>query len=168
MKAKTMDYFIPFPEDPPDEGKLEEYSTILMQRLSLQMDDDDTEATNEVVYQFPKGIKSEAGKIILTIDFLIMRSGKRIGELFHLNEEELRTMVSIKWMMDLAPKDEMPILGKELHDAGLQKIYREVNMKIFEEYSLRQWKHRMEDDERLRIGDEGVVINKNMFIQKDT
>ena len=95
---------IPFAEDPPDGGKLEEYSTILMQRLSLQMDDDDTEATNEVVYQFPKGIKSEAGKIILTIDFLITRSGKRIGELFHLNEEELRTMVSIKWMMDLVPR----------------------------------------------------------------
>jgi hypothetical protein len=168
MKAKTMDYFIPFPEDLPDEGKLEKYSTILMQRLSLQMDDDDTEATDEVVYQFPKGIKSDAGKIILTIDFLITSSGKRIGELFHLNEEELRTMVSIKWMMDLVPKDEMVILGKELHDAGLLKIYGEVKRKIFEECTLRQWKHRMEDDERLRIGDEGVVINKNMFIQKDT
>lgn len=168
MKAKTMDYFIPFPEDPPDEGKLEEYSTILMQRLSLQMDDDDTEAADEVVYQFPNGIKSEAGKIILTIDFLITRSGMRVGKLFHLNEEELRTMVSIKWMMDLVPKDEMPILGKELHDAGLLKIYGEVSMKIFEKYSLRQWKYRMEDDERLRMEDERVVINKNMFIQKDT
>ena len=162
-----MDLTIPFAEDPPDGGKLEEYSTILMQRLSLQMDDDDTEATNEVVYQFPKGIKSEAGKIILTIDFLITRSGKRIGELFHLNEEELRTMVSIKWMMDLVPKDEMVILGKELHDAGLLKIYGEVNMKIFEKYSLRQWKCRMEDDERLRMEDESVVIDLNMLIQED-
>ena len=71
-------------------------------------------------------------------------------------------------MMDLVPNDEMVILGKELHDAGLLKIYGEVKRKIFEECSLRQWKHRMEDDERLRIGDERVVIDKNMFIQKDT
>lgn len=167
MKAKTMDYLIPFPEEQPEEGKLEEYSEILMQCLPLQKDDDDAEATDEVVYQFPKGIKSEAGKLILTIDFLMTRSGKRIGELFHLKEEETKTIVTIRWMMDLVPKDEMAILGKELHDAGLMKICEEVNMKVFEKVSLRRWKRRLEDDERLKIGDEGVVVDQSMFIQKD-
>lgn len=162
-----MDILIPFPEEQAEEGKLEEFSEILMKRLSLQRDDDDAEANDEVVYQFPKEIKSEAGKTILTIDFLITRSGKRIGELFHLNEEETKTIVMLRWMMDLVPKNEMAILGKELHDTALLKIYKDVNMKVFEKLSLRRWKCRLEDDERLKIGDEGVVIDQSMFKQKD-
>lgn len=165
MRAKTMVYLIPFPEEQPEEGKLEEYSEILMKRLSLQRDGDDVETVNEVVYQFPKGIKSEAGKLILTIDFLITRSGKRIGELFHLTEEETKTIVTIRWVMDLVPKNEMAILGKELHDIGLLKIYEQVNMKVFEKLSLRRWKCRMEEDERLKIGDEGVVVDQSMISQ---
>ena len=129
MKAKTMDYFIPFPEEQPDKGKLEEYSEILMKK---------------VAYPFPKRIKSEAGKIVLTLDFLMTWSGERIGELFHLDEEEKRTMVSIRWMMDLVPKNEMTILDKELHDEGLIRIYEEVKTKYFEKVSLQRWKRRLE------------------------
>lgn len=163
-----MDYRIPFPEEQHEEGKLEEYSEILMKRLSLQRDDDDAETVDEVVYQFPKGIKSEAGKIILTLDFLMTRSGKRIGELFHLKEEETKTIVTIRWVMDLVPKNEMAILGKELHDIGLLKIYEQVNMKVFEKLSLRRWKCRLEGDERIKLNDEDVVIDNSMFTQKDT
>lgn len=162
-----MDYRIPFPEEQPEEGKFEEYSTILMQRLSLQMDDNDTETVDEVVFQFPKGIKSGAGKIILTLDFLMTRSGKRIGELFHLKEEETKTIVTIRWVMDLVPKNEMAILGKELHDTSLLRIYEDINKQVFEKLSLRRWKHWLGNDERLKIGDEGVVIDQSMFKQKD-
>ena len=67
--------------------------------------------------------------------------------------------------MDLVPKNEMAILGKELHDIGLLKIYEQVNMKVFEKLSLRRWKCRMEEDERLKIGDEGVVVDQSMISQ---
>ena len=121
-----MDYRIPFPEEQPEEGKLEEYSKILKRRLSLQIEDDNAEADEEVAYPFPNGIISEAGKIILTIDFLMTFSGKRIGELLHLKEKESGTMVTLRWVMDLVPKKEMAILGKELHDEALLKIHEDV------------------------------------------
>ena len=163
-----MDYRIPFPEEQPEEGKLEEYSKILKRRLSLQIEGDNAEDDDELAYPFPYGINSEAGKIILTLDFLMTCSGKRIGELFHLNEEETMTMVSIKWMMNLVPKNEMAILGKELHDEALLRIYENVKLKFFEKLELKYWKRRLEGDERIRFENEGVVIDKNMFIQKDT
>ena len=160
-----MDYRIPFPEEQPEEGKLEEYSKILKRRLSLQIEDDNTEDDEEVAYPFPNGIISEAGKIILTIDFLMTCSGKRIGELFHLKEKESGTMVQIKWMMELVPKKEMAILGKELHDEALLRIHEDVKTKHVEKLALKRWKCRMEDDERLKIGDEGVVVNQSMISQ---
>lgn len=167
MKTKTMDYFIPFPEEQPDKGKLEEYSEILMKQLSLKKDDDDAVVSNEVAYPFPKGIKSEAGKIILAIDFLVTCSGERIGALFHLDEEERKTMVSIRWMMDLVPKNEIAILGKELHDEGLIRVYEEVKTKYFEKISLQRWKRRLEEDERVGFGQEGVVVDKKLLLQKE-
>ena len=163
-----MDYRIPFPEEQPEEGKLEEYSKILKRRLSLQIEGDEAEADVELAYPFPYGINSEAGKIILTLDFLMTCSGKRIGELFHLNEEETMTMVSIKWMMNLVPKNEMAILGKELHDEALLRIYENVKLRFFEKLELKYWKRRLEGDERIKFEEDGVVIDKNMFIQKDT
>ena len=66
-----MDYRIPFPEEQPEEGRLEEYSKILKRRLSLQIEGDNAEDDDELAYPFPYGINSEAGKIILTLDFLI-------------------------------------------------------------------------------------------------
>ena len=163
-----MDYRIPFPEEQPEEGKLEEYSKILKRRLSLQIEGDNAEDDDELAYPFPYGINSEAGKIILTLDFLMTCSGKRIGELFHLNEEETMTMVSIKWMMNLVPKNEMAILGKELHDEALLRIYENVKLRFFEKLELKYWKRRLEGDERIKFEEDGVVIDKNMFIQKDT
>ena len=158
-----MDYRIPFPEEQPEEGKLEEYSKILKRRLSLQIEDDNTEDDEEVAYPFPNGIISEAGKIILTIDFLMTCSGKRIGELFHLKEKESGTMVTLRWVMELVPKKEMAILGKELHDEALLRIHEDVKTKHVEKLALKRWKFRLEDDERLTIGDEGVVVDQSMF-----
>ena len=158
-----MDYRIPFPEEQPEEGKLEEYSKILKRRLSLQIEDDNAEDDEEVAYPFPNGIISEAGKIILTIDFLMTCSGKRIGELFHLKEKESGTMVTLRWVMDLVPKKEMAILGKELHDEALLRIHEDVKTKHVEKLALKRWKFRLEDDERLTIGDEGVVVDQSMF-----
>ena len=106
-----MDYRIPFPEEQPEEGKMEEYAKILMMRLPLQIDDGDVKVANKVMYHFPRGIQSEAGKTILAIDFLITWSGMRIEELFHLKEKESGTMVTIKWVMYLMPKKELSILG---------------------------------------------------------
>ena len=163
MKAKSMDYLIPFPEEQPEEGKLEEYSKILKRRLSLQIEDDNTEDDEEVAYPFPNGIISEAGKIILTIDFLMTCSGKRIGELFHLKEKESGTMVTLRWVMELVPKKEMAILGKELHDEALLRIHEDVKTKHVEKLALKRWKYRLEDDERLTIGDDGVVVDQSMF-----
>ena len=163
-----MDYRIPFPEEQPEEGKLEEYTKILKRRLSLQIEDDDADDDDELVCRFPYGINSEAGKIILTLDFLMTCSGKRIGEIFHLKEKESGTMVSIKWMMNLVPKNEMAILGRELRDEGLLRVYENVKLKFFEKLELKYWKRRLEGDERIRFENEGVVIDKNMFIQKDT
>ena len=160
-----MDYRIPFPEEQPEEGKLEEYSKILKSRLSLQIEDDNAEDDKEVAYPFPNGIISEAGKIILTIDFLMTCSGKRIGELFHLKEKESGTMVTLRWVMDLVPKKEMAILGKELHDEALLKIYEDVKTKHVEKLALKRWKFRLEDDERLTIGNEGVVVKQSMICQ---
>ena len=157
-----MDYRIPFPEEQPEEGKLEEYSKILKRRLSLQIEGDNAEDDDELAYPFPYGINSEAGKIILTLDFLMACSGKRIGELFHLNEEETMTMVSIKWMMNLVPKNEMAILGKELHDEALLRIYENVKLKFFEKLELKYWKRRLEGDERIRFEDDGVVVEKDV------
>ena len=157
-----MDYRIPFPEEQPEEGKLEEYSKILKRRLSLQIEDGNAEADDELVCPFPYGINSEAGKIILTLDFLMTCSGKRIGDIFHLKEKESSTMVSIKWMMDLVPKKEMAILGRELKDEGLQRICEEVKTKYFEKLSLLRWKRRLEDDDRLRLEDDVVVVEKNV------
>ena len=157
-----MDYRIPFPEEQPEEGKLEEYSKILKRRLSLQIEGDNAEDDDELAYPFPYGINSEAGKIILTLDFLMTCSGKRIGELFHLNEEETMTMVSIKWMMNLVPKNEMAILGKELHDEALLRIYEIVKLKFFEKLELKYWKRRLEGDERIRFEDDGVVVEKDV------
>ena len=157
-----MDYRIPFPEEQPEEDGLEKYSKILKRRLSLQIEDDDAEDDDELAYPFPYGINSEAGKIILTLDFLMTCSGKRIGELFHLNEEETMTMVSIKWMMNLVPKNEMAILGKELHDEALLRIYENVKLKFFEKLELKYWKRRLEGDERIRFEDDGVVVDKNL------
>ena len=157
-----MDYRIPFPEEQPEEGKLEEYSKILKRRLSLQIEDENAEDDDELVYPFPYGINSEAGKIILTLDFLMTCSGKRIGELFHLNEEETMTMVSIKWMMNLVPKNEMAILGKELRDEGLLRVYENVKLKFFEKLELKYWKRRLEGDERIRFEDDGVVVKKDL------
>ena len=157
-----MDYRIPFPEEQPEEGNLEEYSKILKRRLSLQIEGDNAEDDDELAYPFPYGINSEAGKIILTLDFLMTCSGKRIGELFHLNEEETMTMVSIKWMMNLVPKNEMAILGKELHDEALLRIYENVKLKFFEKLELKYWKRRLEGDERIRFEDDGVVVDKNL------
>jgi hypothetical protein len=159
-----MDYRIPFPEEQPEEGKLEEYSKILKSRLSLQIEDDNAEDDKEVAYPFPNGIISEAGKIILTIDFLMTCSGKRIGELFHLKEKESGTMVTLRWVMDLVPKKEMAILGKELHDEDLLRIHEDVKTKHVEKLALKRWKFRLEDDERLTIGDEGVVVDQSMFL----
>ena len=159
-----MDYRIPFPEEQPEEGKLEEYSKILKSRLSLQIEDDNAEDDKEVAYPFPNGIISEAGKIILTIDFLMTCSGKRIGELFHLKEKESGTMVTLRWVMDLVPKKEMAILGKELHDEALLRIHEDVKTKHVEKLALKRWKFRLEDDERLTIGDEGVVVDQSMFL----
>ena len=158
-----MDYRIPFPEEQPEEGKLEEYSKIVKSRLSLQIEDDNAEDDKEVAYPFPNGIISEAGKIILTIDFLMTCSGKRIGELFHLKEKESGTMVTLKWVMELVPKKEMAILGKELHDEALLRIHEDVKTKHVEKLALKRWKYRLEDDERLTIGDEGVVVDQSMF-----
>ena len=158
-----MDYRIPFPEEQPEEGKLEEYSKILKRRLSLQIEDDNAEDDEEVAYPFPNGIISEAGKIILTIDFLMTCSGKRIGELFHLKEKESGTMVTLRWVMELVPKKEMAILGKELHDEALLRIHEDVKTKHVEKLALKRWKYRLEDDERLTIGDEGVVVDQSMF-----
>lgn len=163
MKAKTMNYLIPFPEEQSEEGKLEEYSDILMKRLSLQKDDGDADTTDEVVYQFPKGIKSEAGQLILTIDFLMTRSGKRIGELFHLKEKESGTMVTLKWVMELVPKKEMAILGKELHDEALLRIHEDVKTKRFEKLALKRWKYRLEDDERLKMDESQIVVDPKML-----
>ena len=163
MKAKSMDYLIPFPEEQPEEGKLEEYSKILKRRLSLQIEDDNTEDDEEVAYPFPNGVISEAGKIILTIDFLMTCSGKCIGELFHLKEKESGTMVTLRWVMELVPKKEMAILGKELHDEALLRIHEDVKTKHVEKLALKRWKYRLEDDERLTIGDEGVVVDQSMF-----
>ena len=160
-----MDYRIPFPEEQPEEGKLEEYSKILKRRLSLQIEDDNAEDDEEVAYPFPNGIISEAGKIILTIDFLMTFSGKRIGELLHLKEKESGTMVTLRWVMDLVPKKEMAILGKELHDEALLKIHEDVKTKHVEKLALKRWKFRLEDDERLTIGDEGVVVDQSMISQ---
>lgn len=157
-----MDYRIPFPEEQPEERKLEEYSKILKRRLSLQIKGDNAEDDDELAYPFPYGINSEAGKIILTLDFLMTCSGKRIGELFHLNEEETMTMVSIKWMMNLVPKNEMAILGKELHDEALLRIYENVKLKFFEKLELKYWKRRLEGDERIRFEDDGVVVEKDV------
>lgn len=157
-----MDYRILFPEEQPEEGKLEEYSKILKRRLSLQIEGDNAEDDDELAYPFPYGINSEAGKIILTLDFLMTCSGKRIGELFHLNEEETMTMVSIKWMMNLVPKNEMAILGKELHDEALLRIYENVKLKFFEKLELKYWKRRLEWDERIRFEDDGVVVEKDV------
>lgn len=157
-----MDYRIPFPEEQPEEGKLEEYSKILKRRLSLQIEDENAEDDDELVYPFPYGINSEAGKIILTLDFLMTCSGKRIGELFHLNEEETMTMVSIKWIMNLVPKNEMAILGKELRDEGLLRVYENVKLKFFEKLELKYWKRRLEGDERIRFEDDGVVVKKDL------
>ena len=158
-----MDYRIPFPEEQPEEGKLEEYSKILKRRLSLQIEDDNTEDDEEVAYPFPNGIISEAGKIILTIDFLMTCSGKRIGELFHLKEKESGTMVTLRWVMELVPKKEMAILGKELHDEALLRIHEDVKTKHVEKLALKRWKYRLEDDERLTIGDEGVVVDQSLL-----
>lgn len=160
-----MDYRIPFPEEQPEEGKLEEYSKILKRRLSLQIEDDNAEDDEEVAYPFPNGIISEAGKIILTIDFLMTFSGKRIGELLHLKEKESGTMVTLRWVMDLVPKKEMAILEKELHDEALLKIHEDVKTKHVEKLALKRWKFRLEDDERLTIGDEGVVVDQSMISQ---
>lgn len=157
-----MDYRIPFPEEQPEEGKLEEYSKILKRRLPLQIEDENAEDDDELVYPFPYGINSEAGKIILTLDFLMTCSGKRIGELFHLNEEETMTMVSIKWMMNLVPKNEMAILGRELRDEGLLRVYENVKLKFFEKLELKYWKRRLEGDERMRFEDDGVVVEKDL------
>ena len=158
-----MDYRIPFPEEQPEEGKLEKYSKILKRRLSLQIEDDNAEDDEEVAYPFPNGIISEAGKIILTIDFLMTFSGKRIGELLHLKEKESGTMVTLRWVMDLVPKKEMAILGKELHDEALLKIYEDVKTKHVEKLALKRWKFRLEDDGRLTIGDEGVVVDQSLL-----
>lgn len=157
-----MDYRIPFPEEQPEEGKLEEYSKILKRRLSLQIEDENAEDDDELVYTFPYGINSEAGKIILTLDFLMTCSGKRIGELFHLTEKETMTMVSIKWMMNLVPKNEMAILGRELRDESLLRVYENVKLRFFEKLELKYWKRRLEGDERLRFEDDGVVVEKDL------
>ena len=157
-----MDYRIPFPEEQPEEGKLEEYSKILKRRLSLQIEGDNAEDDDELAYPFPYGINSEAGKIILTLDFLMTCSGKRIGELFHLNEEETMTMVSIKWMMNLVPKNEMAILGKELHDESLLRIYEEVKTKYFEKLALKRWKYRLEDVWRMRMEEGYAVLDSDV------
>ena len=158
-----MDYKIPFPEEQPEEGKLEEYSKILKRRLSLQIEGDNAEDVDELVYPFPYGINSEAGKIILTIDFLLTSSGKRIGEIFHLKEKESGTMVSIKWMMNLVPKKEMVILGRELKDESLLRIYEEVKTKYFEKLALKRWKLRLEEDDRLRFEKGCVVVDKDVM-----
>ena len=158
-----MDYRIPFPEEQPEEGKLEEYSKILKRRLSLQIEDDNAEDDEEVAYPFPNGIISEAGKIILTIDFLMTCSGKRIGELFHLKEKESGTMVTLRWVMDLVPKKEMAILGKELHDEALLRIHEDVKTKHVEKLALKRWKFRLEDDERLKMDESQIVVDPKML-----
>ena len=158
-----MDYRIPFPEEQPEEGKLEEYSKILKRRLSLQIEDDNAEDDEEVAYPFPNGIISEAGKIILTIDFLMTFSGKRIGELLHLKEKESGTMVTLRWVMDLVPKKEMAILGKELHDEALLRIHEDVKMKHVEKLALKRWKFRLEDDERLKMDESQIVVDPKML-----
>ena len=158
-----MDYRIPFPEEQPEEGKLEEYSKILKSRLSLQIEDDNAEDDEEVAYPFPNGVISEAGKIILTIDFLMTCSGKRIGELFHLKEKESGTMVTLRWVMDLVPKKEMAILGKELHDEALLRIHEDVKTKHVEKLALKRWKFRLEDDERLKMDESQIVVDPKML-----
>jgi hypothetical protein len=158
-----MDFKIPFPEEQPEEGKLEKYSKILKRRLSLQIEDDNAEADEEVAYTFPNGVISEAGKIILTIDFLMTCSGKRIGELFHLKEKESGTMMTLRWVMELVPKKEMAILGKELHDEALLRIHEDVKMKHVEKLALKRWKFRLEDDERLKMDESQIVVDPKML-----
>ena len=127
------------------------------------MDDDNAEDDEEVAYPFPNGIISEAGKIILTIDFLMTCSGKRIGELFHLKEKESGTMVTLRWVMELVPKKEMAILGKELHDEALLRIHEDVKMKHVEKLALKRWKFRLEDDERLKMDESQIVVDPKML-----
>ena len=74
-------------------------------------------------------------------------------------------MVTLKWVMELVPKKEMAILGKELHDEALLRIHEDVKTKHVEKLALKRWKFRLEDDERLTIGDEGVVVDQSMISQ---
>lgn len=145
-----------------EEDKFGRFVEVLMERLSLRMEDGYEMIPEEIVYQFPEGIRSEAGKTILTIDFLTTSSGKSINDLMQLDEEEVKTKVSLKSVMAMVPENEMDIIGKELHDATLQQIYREVKMKVFEEYMLMRWRARLKKDERLKLEDGCVCFLKDI------
>lgn len=160
-------YKIEFPEDKvldgdessKKENALQNCKEMMMNELDLEIDKNMPEGPDMVSFEFPKEIQSDVGRLILALDFLIMWSGKSIGDLLHLEESEMGTKVSLESVMRLVPEKEMDFLGIKLQSPLLQRVHREVKLRVFDEWMLMRWKERLRGNEMVRIDKERVVVD---------
>ena len=160
-------YKIEFPEDKVSDGDesskkenaFQNCMEMMMNELDLEIDKSMPEGSDMVSFEFPKEIQSDVGRLVLTIDFLTTWSGKSISDLLHLEESEMSIKVSLESVMRLVPEKEMDFLGIKLQSPLLQRVHREVKLRVFDEWVLMRWKERLRGNEMLRIDKERVVVD---------